>query len=266
MLTFLNIGNQGRLANQMFQFSATVGIARKNGYEPIFPIENFSSADPHSFEGGKLLECFDIPLSYFSNINKIIRSIEFNYQEPHFNFDPNSSRIPDNTNLNGYFQSQKYFAEVSGEILSSFTFRNNVIEAAHYLESSIDFEKSVSVHVRRGDYLSSPSHHPVQGIEYYREAFSRYQGLKKIIFSDDPAWCRENLDIDDVTVIEENNPYVTLYLMSRFKNHIISNSSFSWWGAWLSGENSSVISPKKWFGDSLPHDTSDLYPDGWVKI
>jgi hypothetical protein len=267
MITFLRIGEMGRLANQMFQFSATIGTARSIGLRPVFPVENFHTNEPDSYSGCKLSDCFNIPSQYFLSRDEIIENVKFQYREPNFRFDGNIGGIPDNTNIEGYFQSEKYFSNCREEIKSCFQFRENIINEANEKFGWINFDDSVSVHVRRGDYINSPNHHPTQDVSYYRDSFSFYKGLRKIIFSDDPAWCEENLSgMDNCYIVNEDNPYVTLYLMTQFKNHIISNSSFSWWGAWLSSDSPSVVSPKKWFGPLLPHNTDDLYPEGWNVI
>jgi 5'(3')-deoxyribonucleotidase len=90
-----------------------------------------------------------------------------------------------------------------------------------------------------------------------------------LIFSDDIEWCKENFpNISDKFIfIEGNKDYEDLYIMSKCKNNIISNSTFSWWGAWLNqNENKKVVAPLKWFGSSINHNTKDLYCDGWIKI
>ena len=105
MITFSNIGYMGRLANQMFQFASTVGTARKRGYDVKFPIENFSSDTPDSYDGCKLLECFDIPDSYLTNRVTIDRSINYIYRENDFRYNQEVESIPDMIDLYGYFQN-----------------------------------------------------------------------------------------------------------------------------------------------------------------
>ena len=125
----------------------------------------------------------------------------------------------------------------------------------------------ISLHIRRGDYTANPNH-PTQDIEYYRQALNQMPDLPVIVFSDDPEWCnqQEFFSSDRFAISEGNATDADLCLMSLCKYHIIANSSFSWWGAWLANSKK-VIAPKVWFGPSLPqHDTSDLYCEGWETI
>ena len=268
MITCSTIGYNGRLANQMFQFASTVGIARSLGYDVKFPAENFVSGDPHDFNGGKLRECFDIPGEYFLPRGSISSKIQYNYNENGFSFNEDTKILPDNVNLNGYFQSEKYFKDSEKEIRLIFNFRNDVL-----LESSREIkieDKSTCVHVRRGDYLKSPDHHPFLGAEYYLNAMDEIGDSIFYVFSDDIDWCVKNLKFNnkELVFLDIKNPYVSLNLMSKCTNHIIANSSLSWWAAWLGKvEGQKVISPLNWFGPLLSHnDTKDLYCDSWNKI
>ena len=262
MISFSNIGNMGRFGNQMFQLAATVGIARKIGLDPVFPLERFEeNPGPDSYSGCKLLECFDIPMDLIKPSNQIeIRHI---YYEREFSYNRETENIPDLTTLSGYYQSEKYFNHVEDEVRKIFTFRKEIIDSA----SSYNINKNgVSVHVRRGDYLGSPDHHPTQTLEYYKEAIKKFDSNSNFyIFSDDPEWCRNNMGIENSTIIESNNPYIDIYLMSKCDGHIIANSSFSWWGSWLANSKK-TIAPLRWFGPSLPHETSDIYCKNWIKL
>jgi hypothetical protein len=126
-----------------------------------------------------------------------------------------------------------------------------------------------SIHVRRGDYIGLQNFHPVQPVSYYEEAVKIVGDDKHfLIFSDDINWCKENFTfLKNKTFVLNNLDYEDLYLMSMCKNNIISNSTFSWWGAWLNrNENKQVIIPSKWFGISYSHlNTNDLYCEGWIK-
>jgi hypothetical protein len=265
MITCSSIGYNGRLANQMFQFASSVGIARKLGYDVKFPVENFTKTDPHDYNGGKLRECFDIPDSYFAPSSLISSAIQYNYSENTFNFNNEALSLPDNVNLHGYFQNENYFKDFSEEIISCFSFRKEIMEKGSI---SID-DDSVSVHVRRGDYLKFLDHHPVLDRDYYIEAIRKIGSKNVYIFSDDIGWCKENINIDGFVLnfIEEPDPYVSLYLMSSCSNNIISNSSYSWWAAWLNKkEDKKIIGPRVWFGPSMQKDTSGVLPESWIKM
>jgi hypothetical protein len=194
------------------------------------------------------------------------------YQEIDFKFNPQVLSINPNTDLYGYFQTEKYFKKYREEILEIFTFKEKYLEAAKnfFLEIShqIDGKDIVSLHVRRGDYTLYPDHHPVCSLEYYQSAISQFNQDNSVflIFSDDIDWCKENFK-GSFIFSDSNNPYTDLAIMSMCDHHIIANSSFSWWGAWLNrSQDKKVIAPSRWFGRSLSNDTSDIYCENWIKL
>jgi hypothetical protein len=179
--------------------------------------------------------------------------------------------------LDGFWQSEKYFADAEDIIRSEISFRFPPSGLNHELAEMIGSAQSVSIHVRRGDYIASPQTfhiHGVCSINYYRECVDRISGLLSrphfFVFSDDPVWCKENLSfLSPATFISHNHGkrgYEDLRLMSLCKHHIIANSSFSWWGAWLSSfSEKTVFAPAQWFRDASI-DTRDLIPDSWIKV
>jgi hypothetical protein len=282
MITFNNIGYMGRLGNQMFQFATTLSIAELKKSEARFPLDNCNIAHPTGpFDSSigsntnvkcDLLDCFKIDPKYFIPGNSIVTS--YMYQEQDFNYNQNILNIPENCTLNGYFQSEKYFIEIRDMILEQFRFRSEYSEIAKvYMD---DIRKKIgnsgvtSIHVRRGDYLTSPDHHPTCSIEYYQESIQemkRLGSMKFVIFSDDPSWCRTAFVGDDYIISELGNSYSELCAMTLCDNHIIANSSFSWWGAWLNTNvNKKVIAPSRWFGPALVKNTSDIYCKEWKII
>jgi hypothetical protein len=185
--------------------------------------------------------------------------------------------MEDNVMLNGYFQSEKYFIEFEDEIREMFSESE---ETTEYIDTKygklFDSKQLTSIHVRRGDYKKYPEHHPILKLQYYKNAINKFikQGKSSfLVFSDDLDWCRKNFTgpfFKDIEIIYSNNEfdYIDMYLMSRCKNNIIANSSFSWWAAWLNNNNGkTVIAPNKWFGRALKsHDISDLLPGKWRRI
>jgi len=122
--------------------------------------------------------------------------------------------------------------------------------------------------VRRGDYLSLPDHHPVQELDYYYNAMSLFdENTLFVVFSDDIQWCKHNLK-KNVVFVENDRTEQDLYLMSLCDNHIVSNSTFGWWGSIMSNNRQSkTIAPKKWFGSSYANNnTQHLYPNSWIVI
>ena len=129
-------------------------------------------------------------------------------------------------------------------------------------------KNTVSLHIRRGDYLKQQHNHPVQSLEFYNKALELigdYENL--LIFSDDIDWCEKNLNYSNMTFVKGLTDIENIWLMSMCQHNIMANSSFSWWGAWLNNNpNKIVVSPKLWFGNNLKLNTKDIIPKDWIKI
>ncbi len=265
MLSFNNLGNLGRLANQMFQYASLKGIARKNGYEFCIPSKDLFGISDLNVRSSDctIHDCFDL-----SNIHQEIIKQPL-LQEKGFGFDEQFlSNCPDNVDLFGYYQSEKYFKHIEDEIRKDFTFKQEVLDLSLDFFKNFENTKVISLHIRRGDYVVN-SNHPVQTIEYYEKALEYFDDtLPVLVFSDDSEWCKQQeLFIPDRFMIsEENSTDADLCLMSLCKYHIIANSSYSWWGSWLA-KSQRTIAPKKWFdGDCINHSTQDLYCSDWIII
>jgi hypothetical protein len=172
--------------------------------------------------------------------------------------------------IDGFFQSEKYFKNHEKEILELFLPDEKIKTYIETKYSNLFSERTTSIHVRRGDYIRNSSYHFVQDINYFNDAISIVDSNtdKYLIFSDDIEWCKENFKGDKFIFIENEKDYIEIYLMSMCSNNITSNSSFSWWGAWLNqNQNKVVIGPKNWFGPSLQSlKTDDIIPNNWIKI
>lgn len=198
-------------------------------------------------------------------------------RERHFHFDVTLLNAPDDVYLDGYWQSEKYFAEIGGIIRSEFTVRYPLDDRNGELAELITGSESVSLHVRRGDYASDPQaahYHGECGPEYYTRCLDiigeEMHDPYLFVFSDEPAWVMENLKFPFATTfVTHNGPqkgYEDMRLMSLCRHNIIANSSFSWWGAWLNGNpDKRVLAPSRWFNQP-GIDTSDLLPDSWTRI
>lgn len=283
MITFPQIGYMGRLGNQMFQFASTLGIANKLGFEAKFPIENcinYTESGPFDPSTGRcmpvkcdLLDAFEIDQKYFIP-QRHLKNVCL-YSENDFGYNPQTENLSDDTSIYGYLQTEKYFLECRDLIISQMSFKSPYkTQASEYMENIRSKSKSlktVSIHVRRGDYLMFPDHHPPCSKEYYDRAVNQIKKIlgpgSKIIFlvfSDDPSWCRAEFTGEEYTVVDLGNSFSEMCLMTLCDHNIIANSSFSWWGAWL-GENPDrvVIAPSKWFGHLIQKDTSDVYCKNW---
>lgn len=265
MITNLSLGSGGRLGNQMFQYAMLVGIKHKLGFEIMIDEE----IDKKSIYGHcELVRCFSLRECHFYNKSGIYAPNH--YSEERFDFDRRFfKKIDDNTNFDGYFQSEKYFEHCKDTVRKEFVFKDEIQKQAKEFCLPMEGKRLVSIHVRRGDYVSLPGHHPLCGVEYYEKAMSHFsEDVQYICFSDDITWCRNNLPSAKNLIFSENTTGVDLCIMSMCNDNIIANSSFSWWGAWLNPTpDKKVIAPKVWFGTFYSHyDTSDLYCKEWVRV
>lgn len=191
---------------------------------------------------------------------------KFRYNPEVFAFGQN------NVFFDGYWQTPKYFETIEPQIKSIYSFPKFKKNENIQLAEKIKMNNSVSIHIRRGDYVSHPLFGGICEIDYYENAINYIgQNVKNpefFVFSDDPKWCRSNLKIEHVNYINWNSgdsAYRDMQLMSLCKHNIIANSSFSWWGAYLNcNPNKIVITPSKWKNDMA--DTRDLIPEKWMKI
>jgi len=274
MITCNNIGYFGRLGNQLFQFASTLGIGRKLGYEIKFPLENSSEAKEEYFKDNVVRHVlFDVPKVFNLPSELLASREELNtigtIEERYFHFDSEMFTIPDNVNLFGYYQTEKYFKHVEEELRSILTFRETIQATATNLFPKVENE-TVAIHVRRGDYVVQQHNHPVCSPEYYQAALAEFEdrNYNFIIFSDDIEYCKDLFgSSDNLHYLYNNDPYVDLCLMSMCDHNIIANSSFSWWGAWLNKNPSKkVIAPTEWFGVAYPPThLLDLIPTNWIR-
>jgi hypothetical protein len=262
MITFNKIGTQGRLGNQMFQYAALFSVANKCKYRFGIPYKNKHS-NPY----------FNLQLNdYFLNLtaedSSDINQVYF-YNEPKFTYNESIFHIEDNTDILGYFQSEKYFKNLKNQIKKEFQFSQQTIEKTNSILSKF-MEPPISLHMRIGDYRFWGDKHPICQFEYYNQALDKLPKSSPIlIFSDEPNVAAEYLKNLNrfYSIFVDNKPDEDLCLMTKCDYHIIANSSFSWWGAWLS-DTKQVIAPKKWFGggSDMPQDWSDIYCEGWEVI
>ena len=249
MLSFNNLGNLGRLANQMFQYASLKGVARHRGYDfSIPPQQVFGQHD--TLVRSSELNIYNV----FDNIKNNNIQVARNpiLQERMHEFDEELFRsCPDNVDFFGYYQSPKYFEHIKDEIKNDFKFSDEVESICNEMYESINGKEIVSLHIRRTDYIVN-NNHPLQPMSYYEKALKLFdKNVQILVFSDDPTWCQEQeLFADDSIMISEGNDAdVDMCLMSKCNYHIIANSSFSWWGAWL-GNSEKVVAPSNWFADS----------------
>ena len=283
MIGFNNLGTMGRFGNQMFQYATIKGIASNRGFEYTIPPMIDKKIQHHNYG---LIEAFELKTN--KNIGwlqseRVVSEEGFHFNENIFN------SCEDNVNLLGFFQSEKYFKHIEEDIRADFTFQNYILEPCLEMINSFD-QLPIFLHVRRGDptlddrgfkwaYTECSDQHPPQPLSYYEQSLKYFsEDVPVIVFSDSPDWVKsQELFSDDrffVSVPTDKYsdgsyiPYIDVCLMSLCSGAIISNSTLSWWGAWLQNTpNKKVIAPKMWFGSAYSsHNTKDLYCDDWIVI
>lgn len=268
MIGFNELGRKGNLGNQMFQFASLRGIASHRNYSWLVPPNDKTRIHEYS-----LFRLFNLDSVRKKNIGYVPfetfkmpgtdseNSVNFEFDEIFFN------NVPDNVNLNGFFQSEKYFMKIQNDIKSDFSFRKKHFNFVQPYSLALD-GKFIALHVRRGDFLKYPEHHPVLSDEYYSAALDLLPKWPIVVFTDDKA-C-----IDKLGFLRNRPYYVSnfvdfghdLCLMTMAAAIITANSSFSWWGAWLSNAEL-ICAPRNWLGSELAHwSTKDLIPKHWTVI
>lgn len=285
----------GGLGNQMFQYAAGRAVSLEQNVPLRLDISGFASYRlHHGFELARIFNCaIDIATEkdiqgvagyraegVFRKIlvrpcGTMFRGRHF-IVEPYFHYWPGIKSVPQECYLVGYWQSERYFRNIAPAIRSDFAFKTPLEGRNVELAGWIAQVNAVSLHVRRGDYVNNPvtnATHGVCSLDYYRDAVryvsDRIEKPHFFIFSDDVAWVKEHLRVDFPHQYIDHNcgaeSYNDMRLMSMCRHHIIANSSFSWWGAWLNPDmNKIVVAPKKWFADDRK--TEDLFPQGWATL
>ena len=249
------LGKNGRLGNQMFQYATLYSVGFIRGQKIGIPEKDHQLFETFNLEGVE-----KITENYMAS---------YRYDEPNFLFSPDIFMAPDKTDLNGYFQSPYYFRHCEKHLRKEFIFHEDIQANAKSLMEPF-LEKNVcALHVRRGDYLDLSGYHTNLGPDYYQQAVNiviqNVPDCIFLVFSDDIEWCKNTFRDSRFHFIEDGNDAIEMCMMTMCNNHIIANSSFSWWGAWLSRPGG-VIAPKNWFSSEGPADWSSIYENGWVTI
>ena len=286
----------GGLGNQMFQYAFGRALSLAREAEHALDLHDFGDYLLHN--GFELSRLFDIKARDLSTreIREVIgwrgggrirraltrrryawaRGTQF-IVEPHFHFWPPALAAPADCYVAGYWQSEKYFAPAEGMIRKDFMFRLPLSPENEAVRQRMESCEAVSVHVRRGDYVSNQQTFATHGVctaDYYAKAIAfvaaRCTKPEFFFFSDDALWPREHLKTGFpqhyVTSNRGSDGYNDMRLMSHCRHHIIANSSFGWWGAWLNPSlDKIVVAPRRWFATDLP-DTRDLIPAGWIRL
>ena len=265
----------------MFQYAAARALAQKKRALLVLDLDWYKQGfGPGSTARTYELSCFHLDRFTRSVNSKFAsRAASFlakNYEEPHFHYDPGILHLPRHAVLTGYFQSEKYFKDIRDILLREFVWKKEPQgKNLSLLKEIQQTPGSISLHIRRCDYMTNENVAKVHGItemSYYEAGVKamaqKINNPKFYIFSDEPEWCRQNLKLNHPTEYISNpgRGSEDMRLMKECRHHIIANSSFSWWGAWMNeNPDKLVIAPKKWFS-CQEKNTKDLIPASWHKL
>lgn len=278
----------GGLGNQLFQFAAGYSVAKRLNTDLLLHFTLHEADTKRRPAIAVLIKDLQwanqdqvkhyIPTNAASRIWQ--RLLPFSqkvfYKESHFHYDEHIQKITDNTYLKGFWQSEIYFHNYASDIRHIIVDAISSIHLNEQLVLKLSEQNSICLHVRKGDYLAPPYntyYHQLKN-EYYKKAVQKVTLLngngKVYIFTDDIQWVEQHLDIDCsfelITGKQTSHYFEDLRAMMLCHHHIIANSSFSWWSAWLSSRmQKTIIAPEKWF-DQGPSDTEDLIPASWIKL
>jgi len=280
----------GGLGNQLFQYAAGRSLALRHGTELVLNLWNLGRRDPSPPHETYALGPFRVranlrrrvisrrPVQEHEVLRGRVRNALARFrvlEEDPALFCPQFFSAPDWTLLVGYWQSPTYFADYESVIREELTFRDPPDVRTTDLLEQIASTNSVSLHVRRGDYVTDPDVNRrmlVLDERYYERAVDtiaeRSADLRLFVFSDDLDWCRRHLSARWPMTFMDGTPADDLRLMSACRHHVTANSSFSWWGAWLDPRpDKLVVAPNQWFRDAAR--LADLVipqGSGWVRL
>lgn len=282
----------GGLGNQMFQFAAARALSVKRSIPFVIDFDDPYIYAKRSFD----LDVFNLEyqkaiprqLAASKPKTKVMRRLykwTGNNPDAHlykeikdFHFQPGLFSCPDGAYISGFWQSEKYFIDIEADIRCDFSFKKEPEGDNKKWLEKINNCNAVSIHVRRGDYVSvahTNQLHGTCGLDYYQKAIDKISGDVKnpvfFCFSDDIEWIKKNIVTNaQMHCVDSNTSpgsgHEDLRLMSSCKHHIIANSSFSWWGAWLNpNPEKIVIAPQKWMNNPTIL-VKDLIPDSWIRL
>jgi len=283
----------GGLGNQMFQYALGRCLAGKLGCALKLDLSNYDEYRDRQYElfryvihatiatSVDLQRCKGYGLAgriFMPMLEKVVPSVGVHVvREQSARFDKSILLLKGNIYLIGYWQCERYFADIADTIRGDLTLTEELDERDANMERQIRSTNAISLHVRRGDYLSDKNAEAILGslaTDYYAAAIQyvavRVEKPHFYVFSDDPDWAMSNLGFEHpATFVSHNGPgrgAFDMRLMSACRHNIIANSTFSWWAAWLNGNPEKlVVAPGRWYRDAS-RDASDIVPVGWVTI
>ena len=283
----VTVGVLGGLGNQMFQYATARAVAHRNAVPLRLDLRAFDAntllkpglhrwnIDARDATPEELRRHRRWSIDLARRVRPLGRALRC-HAETSLAFDPQVMHLKAPVHLSGYFQSERYFAEIRHLLMDQFSPRLPLLPAHRAMAEAAAASPSISVHVRRGDYVSEARNVAVHGscsVDYYSRAIemlhARYGPATCYFFSDDLDWVRQHLPRPAHAVYVEGNadaPEVDIHLMAACHHHVCANSSFSWWGAWLGRHpEKCVVAPAHWFALSR-HDAVDLVPAAWLRL
>ncbi len=276
---------QGGLGNQLFQYALGCVLAKKFRSSVVVDTSALATDTLRAYELDALLHppavldsaTLSLRLrpdspSLFFRLYRRFTAPRLRYiSERDYGFCPEIVTAGRNIYLDGYWQSHRYFDGYETLVREKLRFKTNTPEFSVWHKRITRTPDALSVHIRRGDYVANPATQAVHGVldtGYYQSALSHFPSKPEqvFVFTDDPDWVAEHPLFSSMHVVSGRglSPAEELSLMAACRRHIIANSSFSWWGAWLSGSGS-VIAPKRWFADPS-FERSDKIPENWLRL
>lgn len=291
----------GGLGNQMFQYAFYHKLKKhhKDSQVKIYLKRFGETPDNQGYELGNVFGISQEPIVYDKDVSNLIDdSVNFIsrvkrkilgrkktfYLEQIFRYDSKVFSQKNNQVIyfRGLWQDELYFSDLRNELLEVFHFRTDNLDNCNLqILKQIKQSNSVSIHIRRGDYISNEKYNNILGgvctYRYYKEALeylqSKVESTSLFVFSDDIDWVKSEFDFFEgkkVTYVSGNfgkESYIDMYLMTMCKHNIIANSSFSWWGAWLNkNELKIVLAPEKWFKNNRRLEDNNIVPSTWTKV
>jgi hypothetical protein len=260
---------RGGLGNQLFQIAATYNFALKNKYKLV------------------LQDVYEVGdrVTYYNNLLKNLAPFKGNVCGPWYTENDQFEYVDipnynQNMVISGFFQSEKFFKENEKQVRKLFTLPQDLKKFVSEKKQEWDIKESITVgiHIRRTDYLLIQGHHPVQTKEYFengKKYIEEKLGFRPtyLYFSDDKIWTKENFELfDKDKIVEFTHDYEEFAMLRSCDHFVISNSTFGWWGAWLSENKNDVsfpkivVVPQKWFGPKNNKTEDHIFCPEWIKL
>jgi tellurite resistance-related uncharacterized protein len=289
---------QGGLGNQMFQYAFGLSRSAELNSPLYLDLSFFASqqtgsdvtyreyelglfSDKIQIANNEIIKSFTNPNRWQKVLTKLGTTKKQVYREYSLKVDREVFNLSPPVYFDGYWQSDDYFSSHERLIREAFEFRKPLNSQSQDIADTLNSQQNtVSIHIRRGDYASSARTNELHGtcsVSYYRQAVgtikSRLTDPHFYFFSDEPNWVKDNLiaDLENYYIVQHNtgaDSWQDMALMSQCQHHIIANSSFSWWGAWLNPDKEKiVIAPQNWFNAKTDYfNDADIIPKNWIKI